>query len=359
MEWSNLLARIVAWLRAGYPHGAPDRDYFPLLAVLGRRLSDDEVDAVVGELVAQGKLPATRIDAGVAIARLTLELPRESDLARVRERLLVTGRSVDRGWLAAVPSRPAVAGGPVATAPNGFEWGVRTQYHENLQQLAGSLHAMCLRDRDIVAAATEALLSNDLPAAEAAIDLGHEVEVMQQDAEREAMRLLTLQSPVAGELRQVVTAVQLTGNMKRMAALATHIAAAARRRHPEPVVPGPAHAVIAGMGAAAVAIADSAAAVLESGDPEAAAALDRQDDTMDQLHEQLLAIVLAPDWSGGITSAVDLTLLGRYYERFADNAVEVGRRTIFLTTGETADAWVSGMGAETTDADTDTADTGE
>ncbi len=199
---------------------------------------------------------------------------------------------------------------------------------------------MCLRDRDVVAAATEALLSADLLGSESAIDLGREVEIMHQEAERESVRLLTLQSPVAGELRQVVTAIQLTGNLKRMAALATHIAAAARRRHPEFVVPEPARPVIAALGAAAVSIAGSAAAALASGDPGAAAGLDQQDDQVDHLHERLLATVLHPDWSYGITTAVDITLLGRYYERFADNAVEVGRRTIFLTTGETADQWI-------------------
>ncbi|MQY26798.1 phosphate signaling complex PhoU family protein [Nocardia aurantia] len=217
---------------------------------------------------------------------------------------------------------------------------MRTQYHENLQELAELLHAMCLRDRDVVAAATDALLSADLLESEAAIDLGREVEIMHQEAEREAVRLLALQAPVAGELRQVVTAIQLTGNLKRMAALATHIAAAARRRHPEFVVPEPARPVIAALGAAAVGIAGSAAAALASGDPEIAASLDQQDDTVDRLHERLLATVLDPDWSYGITTAVDITLLGRYYERFADNAVDVGRRTIFLATGETADRWI-------------------
>jgi phosphate transport system protein len=79
--------------------------------------------------------------------------------------------------------------------------------------------------------------------------------------------------------------------------------------------------------------------VLASGDPHDAAALDGQDDTMDRLHHDLLTAVLADDWTGGTTAAVDLTLLGRYYERFADHAAEVGRRTIFLATGESSDNW--------------------
>ena len=217
--------------------------------------------------------------------------------------------------------------------------GMRTQYHENLRQLAELLHAMCLQDRTAVEAATNAVVGADIEQAEAAIDIASQVEIMQQQAEQEAMRLLALQSPVASELRQVVSAIQLIGNLQRMGALAGHIATSARRRHPDPVVMESVRPLVSRMGSAAAAVATSAAEVLKSGDPTAAADLDAQDDTMDHLHEQLLGTVLDPDWNFGITAAVDLTLLGRYYERFADNAVEVGRRMIFLATGETAEAW--------------------
>jgi phosphate transport system regulatory protein PhoU len=213
------------------------------------------------------------------------------------------------------------------------------QYHENLQQLAEALHEMCVRDRTVIATATNALVAGDLDQSQTAIDVGGEVEVLARDTETEAIRLLTLQAPVAGELRQVVTAIQLTGNLQRMAVLATHLATAARRRHPEPTIPEPLRPLIARMGSVAVAIAGSAADVLAAPDPDTAIMLDDQDDVMDRLHEELLATVLGPAWDHGITAAVDLTLIGRYYERFADNAVEVGRRTIFLATGQTADEW--------------------
>ncbi|MBH0780444.1 phosphate signaling complex PhoU family protein [Nocardia bovistercoris] len=216
---------------------------------------------------------------------------------------------------------------------------MRTEYHENLSQLARLLHEMCLRDRTAIATATNALVGGDIDQANLVIDIGAEVEAMAREAEQEAMRLLALQSPVARELRQVVTGIQLTGNLQRMATLATHIATAARRRHPEGAIPEPIQPLISRMGSAAVVIATGAAAVIEAPDPDTAAGLDQQDDLMDHLHEELLATLLDPAWAHGITTAVDLTLLGRYYERFADNAVEVGRRTIFLATGEKADEW--------------------
>lgn len=215
--------------------------------------------------------------------------------------------------------------------------GMRTLYHENLEGLSHQLRAMCLHARAVVATATGALLKADLSEAERAIDLGAEMDAMRERCEREAVRLLALQAPVAGELRQVVTAIQLVGDLVRMGALAGHIAEVARRRHPVCAVPASAEAVVTRMGSVAVAIATSAAAVLASGDPDDAAQLDTADDIMDRLHQGLLAAILAEGWDHGTTAAVDLTLVGRYYERFADHAVEVGRRTIFITTGHYPD----------------------
>ncbi|NUP29474.1 MAG: phosphate transport system regulatory protein PhoU [Nocardia sp.] len=210
---------------------------------------------------------------------------------------------------------------------------MRTRFHEELEQLTGMLEAMCLRDETAIAAATRALLDSDIEEAEQAIDLCAHVEAMGRDAEDAAVLLLALQAPVATELRRVVTALQLSANLARMGGLCAHIAGLVRRRHPEPVMPDPLRDTVARMGAAAVHMAGSAARVLATGDTGAAAALEGHDDVMDQLHRDLLNHLLGPEYTGGTTTAVDLALLGRYYERFADHTVEVGRRTLFLTTG--------------------------
>lgn len=320
-EWSQLLGRIVDWLRASYPDGVPEQDRVPLLALLGRRLSDDEVEQVVAELVAQGTLPADRVQAGVAITRLTSELPRETDLARVRARLHAVRWPVEDTW-----RPPVLADGPA-------EQHARVGYHDDLRGLAELLHTLCLRAGAVVAHATAALVRAEPGSAETAIDLAAEAGVLRAEIEREATRLLALQSPVAGELRQVVAAIQIGTHLRRMAALAAHIATAARRRQPESVVPEPLRPLVARMGEEAEAMAATVAEVLESGDAEAAAGLADQDDTMDELHEALLATVLGPMWDHAVAVAVDLTLIGRYYERFADNAVEVGKRTVFMVTG--------------------------
>ncbi|MGB3287564.1 DUF3349 domain-containing protein [Mycolicibacter algericus] len=88
---NKFLTSIVAWLRAGYPDGVPQTDYIPLLALLSRRLTNDEVKTVAGELIGRGEFD--HIDIGVMIARLTNELPAQEDVERVRDRLAA------KGWL--------------------------------------------------------------------------------------------------------------------------------------------------------------------------------------------------------------------------------------------------------------------
>ncbi|HEY5786740.1 MAG TPA: DUF3349 domain-containing protein [Microlunatus sp.] len=91
MPLPEFLGSIVSWLRAGYPEGVPESDYIPLLAVLARRLSNDEVRAVTRELIESGELPVDNIDIGTVITRVTDELPRDADVNRVRERLSAHG----------------------------------------------------------------------------------------------------------------------------------------------------------------------------------------------------------------------------------------------------------------------------
>lgn len=98
MAISALLAKIIEWLRAGYPQGVPDSDYVPLVALLSRRLSTDEIRAIATELTLQGSIPADKTDVGVIITKLTDEIPREADLSRVRDHLHTGGWPIDETW---------------------------------------------------------------------------------------------------------------------------------------------------------------------------------------------------------------------------------------------------------------------
>jgi len=82
---------VVGWLKAGYPNGVPEADYVPLLAVLSRRLSSEEVLAVASQLVRETPLPVDNIDIGTMITKVSDELPREEDVSRVRTRLALGG----------------------------------------------------------------------------------------------------------------------------------------------------------------------------------------------------------------------------------------------------------------------------
>lgn len=93
MALSGFLGPVVGWLRAGYPHGVPENDYIPLLAVLARRLSNEEVHAVMRELIGTGELPVDDTDIGTVITKVTDELPREEDVERVRRKLSAHGWS--------------------------------------------------------------------------------------------------------------------------------------------------------------------------------------------------------------------------------------------------------------------------
>lgn len=91
MSLTRWVTSVVGWLKAGYPNGVPEADYIPLLAVLTRRLTADEVRAVAAQLMRDGQLPVDDIDIATMITKVSDELPREEDVRRVRTRLALGG----------------------------------------------------------------------------------------------------------------------------------------------------------------------------------------------------------------------------------------------------------------------------
>jgi hypothetical protein len=90
---TKFLAKIVAWINAGYPEGVPGPDRVPLFTLLKRRLSDDEVKAVAKDLMGRGEFD--HVDIGVLITETTDELPIPEDIERVRVRLAAKGWPLD------------------------------------------------------------------------------------------------------------------------------------------------------------------------------------------------------------------------------------------------------------------------
>lgn len=212
--------------------------------------------------------------------------------------------------------------------------GVRTTFHEQLDALLAQLSALCRLTEVALAQATHALLEADLATAEQVITDHDLVAALAQRCEDRAVTLLALQAPVARDLRTVVATLNLVDDLLRMGVLAQHVARIARRRHPHCAVPAPARTVITDMAALAGSMAATATTLLINHAPEQATTLIAQDTTIDALRDQLTAQLLHPDWTGGIPAAVDLTQLGRWYERYADHTVAIAHHITYLTTGQ-------------------------
>jgi phosphate transport system protein len=210
---------------------------------------------------------------------------------------------------------------------------MRTAYHEQLSELSEQLGEMCGLAGVAMERATQALLQADLVLAEQVISDHEKIAEMSAQAEESAFVLLALQAPVAGDLRSIVSAIQMVADIDRMGALALHVAKIARRRHPQHALPEEVNGYFAEMGRLAVELGNSAQEVLWSRDPEKASRIREEDDAMDDLHSHLFTVLMDREWKHGVAAAVDVTLLGRFYERFADHAVEVARRVIFQATG--------------------------
>lgn len=210
---------------------------------------------------------------------------------------------------------------------------MRAAYHEQLGALNSQLGEMCGLAGLAMERATQALLQADLALAEQVITDHEQIAAMSVRAEESAFVLLALQAPVAGDLRSIVGSIQIVADVDRMGALALHVAKIARRRHPMHALPEEVNGYFAEMGRVAVELGQSAQEVLITRDPEKAARVREEDDAMDDLHRHLFTVLMDREWKHGVAAAVDVTLLGRFYERFADHAVEVARRVIFQVTG--------------------------
>lgn len=212
---------------------------------------------------------------------------------------------------------------------------MRDAYQEQMAALNSVLGQMINEVGREMALATRALLETDLELAEQVISDHDAVTEQSVEAEDLAFQLMALQAPVAGDLRSIVSGFQLVSEIDRMGALALHVAKVARRRHPAKVLPDEVAGYFEEMGRLAVELAGNARRVVESQDYHDALTLMDDDDAMDDLHRHLFTVMMDREWEHGVAAAVDVTLLGRYYERYADHAVLIARRVVFQATGKT------------------------
>jgi phosphate transport system protein len=160
------------------------------------------------------------------------------------------------------------------------------------------------------------------------------IDDIQHELDARTINLMARQQPVATDLRTLVTSLRMSADLERMGDLAHHVAKQARMRYPNSAVPAELVPTITAMGSVADKIVDKLSSVMEHRDTVRALEIETDDDEMDKLHRELISVLLSKDWSHGVETAIDMTLLGRYYERFADHAVSIARRVYFSVTGE-------------------------
>jgi phosphate transport system protein len=210
---------------------------------------------------------------------------------------------------------------------------VRNVYHDELTALVETLVEMTQLAESAMTRATSALLDADRELAESVISADRRIDDLQRDLEERAVGVLARQSPVATDLRVVVTALRMSSSLERMGDLARHVAKLARLRYPDSVVPAELRATILEMGQVAERIVAKAGSVIATRDVQMASQMELDDDQMDRLHRQVFEQLLSRTWDHPTEVAVDLTLCSRYFERFADHAVSVAKSVVFLVTG--------------------------
>jgi phosphate transport system protein len=212
---------------------------------------------------------------------------------------------------------------------------MRYAFHDQLDGIFTDLAAICRQVEEAVRLATEALLTGTAEVAERVISGDAEIDQARERVEDTAFSLLSLQAPVAGDLRVVVAALRMVSELERMGDLSVHVAKIARLRTPNIAVPEQARPIIARMAEVAEDMVARTAAIIAQRDVDQAAGLRHDDEEMDGLRRASFAELLGDDWTAGVEAAVDVALLGRYYERIADHAVAVAGRVVFVVTGET------------------------
>jgi phosphate transport system protein len=215
---------------------------------------------------------------------------------------------------------------------------MRDIYHDELDDIGKRVIEMTHLVAIAMERATQALLDANLALADQVIADDRRIDMLRTELEDRTFQVIAQQQPVATDLRVLISTIHLSADLERMGDLAHHVAKIARLRYPDVAVPEEARDVISQMGEVAASLVQKVADVVDGRDILLAVAIEQEDDSMDALRRKLFTLVLSPHWARGTEAAIDMTLLGRYYERYADHAVAVARHTIFIVTGKRPNA---------------------
>jgi phosphate transport system protein len=210
---------------------------------------------------------------------------------------------------------------------------MRDAFSDQLDAIFDDLATIAGDVKVAVERATTALLTGDALVAEQVISADVVIDTRRERVEDRSFSLLSLQQPVAGDLRTIVAALRMVADLERAGDLAVHVAKIARLRVPGIAVPEEVRPMVQRMAEIAEEMVGRTARIIAERDIDGAAALASVEEEMDRLRAEMLRDLLGADWSHGVESAVDLALLGRYYERIGDHAVSVANRVVYVVTG--------------------------
>lgn len=228
---------------------------------------------------------------------------------------------------------------------------MRIAYREHLDNFAHDLIVMCDTVRSIMTNASEALLTASLEPAEDAIASADSLNEIKLRCEDRAVELLALEGPLARDLRQVVSSIYIVEDFARMGALAVHIAKSARRRHPEHTLPTPLQGYFEELARLVNEMGEKTRDILVDPNADVAIVLNADDDAVDDLHSYILTTLTQRDWPHSTREAVDVSLLARFYERYADHCVNVAARIVYLSSGLSPDEYARKKERDREDAD--------
>jgi phosphate transport system protein len=204
---------------------------------------------------------------------------------------------------------------------------LRLAFHRNLEEIDAKTAHLFIRVSEAVAAATECLLSGDSDTAEVLVRGDAQFDELADEVEALAERQLTLQAPMGGDLRYLLSILRMVRELERSADLAEHIAARAASGLTGLLTPR-LRGLIEQMGRVAVSMWRDATEAFIDRDPEAAGRLIEADDELDTLHNYLTAELVSG--TVGVSVALEMALVGRFYERLGDHAEHVTRKVRYL-----------------------------
>jgi phosphate transport system protein len=209
----------------------------------------------------------------------------------------------------------------------------RPTFHHQLDEVQRDLLRAAARVSESIMRGTEALLTLDLGEAQRTIDGDEEINELTLDVEERCFTLLARQQPMASDMRAVVTAIRLTSEIERSGDLMVNVSKATRRLYGSSIPPA-LQGLLRAMADESVRLFRLAMDAYADGDAIAAGALDDMDDLLDDLHRDYIQAILEHYADvRDVQAAVQLALVGRYYERIGDHAVNIGERVQYMVTG--------------------------